>query len=441
MELDIEEFRAPETKADLTLRQRRRAVTAAILGNGLEFYDFVTFAFFAIQIGRTFFPSESSFLSLMGALATFGAGFITRPLGAYLIGGYADRHGRKPAMLFSMLLMGCGILLLVLTPGYAAIGIAAPILAVIARLMQGLALGGEVGSATAYMMESARDHSRGFMISWQGASQGIAATIGAAVGLLLSHMLTGEELTSYGWRIALALGATIVPFALYIRNSLPETHEIDHKAPVEKVPLLPHLRVIVLGVAMIASGTIATYIFNYMATYGQNTLKLSEQISFAGETVNNGMSVVAILIGGALSDRIGRRTVMVAPQIIFALTIVPCFLWLTSMRDLTSFIGANAVLAFFSSFGWGAIYAGISESLPPAIRARTFALVYSVPVALFGGTTQMVVTWLLKVTGNPMSIAWYLTAVTLIGLVAMVLMIESAPVRKANGLAPPVPAE
>lgn len=435
MELDVEAADMVPATDKLTPRQRRRAVIAATLGNGLEFYDFVTFAYFAIQIGNTFFPSVNHYLSLMGALATFGAGFLTRPLGAWLIGGYADRHGRRPAMLFSMGLMGVGILLLALTPGYASIGMAAPIIAVIARLMQGFALGGEVGSATAYMMESAQEHRRGYAISWQGASQQIAATTGAVVGLVLSHFMGAEALNSYGWRIALLLGASIVPFTLLIRNSLPETHSNAANDKAEKASILPHLRVIALGVAIIASGTIATYIFHYMATFGQNTLKLSPQVSFAGETVNNAIGLVAVLAGGALSDRIGRRGVMIAPQVLFALSIVPGFLWLTTFRDATSFLGANAILSLFSNLGYGAVYAAITESLPPAIRARTFALVYSVPVALFGGTTQLVITWLLHVTGNPMAIAWYLTAVTLVGLVAMVLMIESAPVRAGNARA------
>jgi len=429
MELDVEAAELSPGMDKFTPRQRRRAVLAATLGNGLEFYDFVTFAYFAIQIGNAFFPSVNHYLSLMGALATFGAGFLTRPLGAYLIGGYADRHGRRPAMLFSMGLMGAGILLLALTPGYATIGMAAPIIAVTARLMQGFALGGEVGSATAYMMESAKEHRRGYAISWQGASQQIAATTGAVIGLVLSHLMAAEGLNSYGWRIALLLGASIVPVTLLIRNSLPETHSNGADAEAGKASILPHLRVIVLGVTIIASGTIATYIFHYMATFGQNTLKLSAQISFAGETANNLIGLVAILAGGALSDRIGRRWLMIAPQILFAISIVPGFLWLTASRDATSFIGANAILSLFASVGYGAVYAAISESLPPAIRARTFALVYSVPVALFGGTTQLVITWLLQVTGNPMAIAWYLTGVTLVGLVAMAMMIESAPAR------------
>ena len=412
----------------LTPRQRRRAIVAVTVGNGLEFYDFVTFAYFAIQIGNTFFPSHSPYLSLMGSLATFGAGFITRPLGAHFLGGYADRHGRKPAMLISMVLMGCGILLLALTPGYATIGFAAPLIAVIARMMQGFALGGEVGSATTYMMESALEKHRGATISWQGASQGIAGTIGALVGLLLSFVLTKGQLDEYGWRIALLLGAAIVPFALIIRNSLPETHSAAKLAAEGNVAFGSYWRAVMLGLLMIASGTIGSYIFKYMATYGQGTLKLSSSISFAGTVANSFASIFTVLIGGWLSDRIGRRQVMIVPQVFFVVLIVPCFLWLVSSHTAIAFVGANLILSALGGAGQGAMYAAITENLPRAVRARAFALVYSVPVALFGGTTQLVVTWLLHVTGSPMSIAWYLTGVSTIGLIAMMLVRESAPV-------------
>lgn len=412
-----------------TAAQRRRAITAATLGNGLEFYDFVTFAFFAIQIGHTFFPSDSPYLSLMASLATFGAGFITRPLGAYVLGGYADRHGRKASMLVSMLLMGVGILLLALTPGYAAIGWAAPVIAVCARLIQGFALGGEVGSATIYMMESSMPHRRGFTMSFQGASQAIAASIGALVGLGLSLLLSAAELEAWGWRLALLLGATIVPFALWIRNSLPETMHTEDPAPVANDGLRSFLRPIVCGFLIIASGTISTYIFQYMATFGQHTLGLSASLSFAGELANNAVAVIAVIAGGMLSDRHGRRILMMAPQMLFCVLIVPCFLWLITERDALSFIGANLILSAVCNFVYGSVYAAISESLPREVRARVFALVYAIPVAVFGGTTQLVVTWLLEVTGEPIAIAWYLTGVTLIGLAGMHQLRESAPVK------------
>ncbi len=412
----------------LTSAQRRRAVLAVNIGNGLELYDFVTFAFFAIQIGHTFFPSSNGYVSLMASLATFGAGFVTRPLGAHILGGYADRAGRKPAMLTSMTMMGAGILLLALSPGYATIGIAAPLLALIARLLQGFALGGEIGSATAYMLESAGDDRRGFTASWQPASQAIAGALGSIVGLALSLVLTRLQLDQFGWRIALGLGASIVPFALLIRNGLPETHDVAAE-PAPAVPFHRYCRVIGLGFGIVTAGTISTYIFHYMATYGQNSLHLKSSVAFAGQTANQVISIFGAMLGGWLSDRIGRRWVMIAPQCAFLVAITPCFVWLTTARTAAAFIGANVILSFTQVVSQGAIYAAITESLPRAVRARGFALVYSIPVAAFGGTTQLVVTWLLHVTGNPMSIGWYLTAVTAIGLMAMIAMQESAPVR------------
>lgn len=432
MEIPVEAAPSLTPDIQLTPRQRRHAVFAATLGNGLEFYDFITFAFFAIQIGHTFFPSESAFLSLMGSLATFFAGFLTRPLGALVLGTYADRVGRKPAMMVSMSLMGFGIILLVLTPGYATIGLAAPIIAVIARMIQGFALGGEVGSATIYMMESATPERRGYTMSWQGASQNIAASVGAAVGLLLTLIMSESELSVFGWRIALALGVTIVPVALYVRRTLPETiHQAD-TAVIAHGHFRTYLRPIICGLLIIGSGTIATYIFQYMATFGQNTLKLSATISMGGEFANNAISILAVLLGGAVSDRKGRRHVMLVPQLIFCALIVPCFLWLTTERDAISFIGANLILSFASGYMYGAVYAAISESIPKAVRARAFALIYALPVAILGGSTQLIITWILEVTGSPMSIAWYLTGVSLIGFVAMYALKESAPAKLAQ---------
>ncbi|MGZ3268350.1 MAG: MFS transporter [Croceibacterium sp.] len=429
MEIPTEE--APDFTFDhpLTPKQRRQAVLAATLGNGLEFYDFITFAFFAIQIGHTFFPSQSAFLSLMGSLATFFAGFLTRPLGAFVLGTYADKVGRKPAMMISMTLMGAGIILLVLTPSYAQIGVAAPIIAVIARMIQGFALDGEVGSATIYMMEGADPHRRAFSMAWQGASQNIAASIGSLVGLLLTYKLNDAELSAYGWRIALALGVTIVPVALWVRKSLPETIHHADTAVIANDGFRSYLRPIICGLIIIGAGTIGTYIFQYMATYGQNTLHLSARLSLTGEFANNAISIVAILVGSQVSDRKGRKHVMLAPQLLFCALIVPCFLWLTIARDAVSFIGANLILSYVSGYMYGAIYAAISESIPKQVRARAFALIYALPVAILGGSTQLVITWLLHVTNSPMSIAWYLTVVSLIGFGAMYALKESAPVK------------
>lgn len=402
------------------------------MGNALEFYDFVTFALFAIQIGGAFFPSHSRYLSLMGSLATFGAGFITRPLGAHVLGGYADRHGRKPAMLVSLGLMGAGIVMLCLTPSYATIGIAAPILAVLARLLQGFALGGEVGASTVYMMESARADNRGFSMSWQGASQQVASTAGSLVALLLSLGLTHAEFSDYGWRIALLLGVTVVPVALWLRRTLPECRHLPEEHVIASGGFRTYRRALACGFVLLASATITTYIGTYMATYGQNTLGLSASVAQAGQFANSTVAIASVLLGGMVSDTIGRKPVNLWSQFLLAAVIVPCFAWIVATRGAASFIGANMIFALVAGFGGGAKHAAIVESLPRAVRARAFALVYAIPIATFGGTTQLVVTWLLHVTGNPMSIAWYLTAVVLVGATAVAFMHESAPVKLAR---------
>src|ERR1700760_2978633 len=200
-----------------------RSTLAVTIGNMLEFYDFITYSFFAIQIGHTFFPSDSQFGSLMASLATFGVGFVTRPIGGIVIGYYSYRAGRRPAMILSFAMMGTAIIVLACTPSYATIGVAAPVIAILARMVQGFSLGGEVGPTTAYLMESAPPGRRALAVSWQPASQEIAATAGATGGAILTHVMSDEALTSYGWRIAFLIGAVTLPFGLWLRRSMPET--------------------------------------------------------------------------------------------------------------------------------------------------------------------------------------------------------------------------
>jgi MFS family permease len=220
---DTESADAPGGDAADPERLVVRNIAAATIGNALEFYDFITYAFFAIQIGRSFFPQTSAYGSLMLSLATFGAGFVTRPIGGIVIGSYADRVGRRPAMILSFTLMGVAIVAMALIPSYTRIGLAAPILAVIARMVQGFSLGGEVGPTTAYLLESAPARHRGYAVAWQAASQAIAATLAGLVGLVLAASLSDSALNDYGWRIAFLLGAVTLPVGLWMRRGLPET--------------------------------------------------------------------------------------------------------------------------------------------------------------------------------------------------------------------------
>jgi len=437
---------AEAEQAAVSERLAVRNITAATVGNALEFYDFITYAFFAIQIGHSFFPNTSAYANLMLSLATFGAGFLTRPIGGIVIGSYADRVGRRPAMILSFTLMGAAIIAMALIPSYARIGIAAPILAVLARMVQGFSLGGEVGPTTAYLLESAPVHRRGFVVAWQAASQAIAATLAGLVGLILAATLSASALSDYGWRIAFLLGAITLPVGLWMRRGLPETlhapehHAVAHSARTANVfaTFRQNARILLLGLIVLASGTIGTYLFNYLTTFAQSTLKMTAAAAFAGTLAQNVISLFAVLFGGWLSDRIGRRPVMIYPRFLFLVLLLPMFYWMVDARSATALIVGSSILSLLGSIGGGAFYAALTESLPKRIRGGAFATIYAASVALFGGTTQLVVTWLIHVTGNPLAPAYYWVVAATIGTAATMAIIESAPVR---ALSRPVLAE
>ena len=418
----------------------RRAIAAATIGNALEFYDFVTYAFFAIQIGHAFFPSSSPYASLMLSLATFGAGFVTRPIGSIVIGAYSDRAGRRPAMMLSFTLMGAAIVAMALIPTYAQIGIAAPILAVIARMVQGFSLGGEVGPTTAYLLESAPPKSRGFAVAWQGASQNISATTGALVGVVLSAVMAPDALDTYGWRIAFLLGAVTLPFGIWIRHGLPETLHAPEPASGPATASTPtsggrlgairdNRRIILLALMVLAAGTIGTYVFNYMTTFAEHSLHMPPGISFLASAVGNIGGAVAGLFGGWLSDRVGRRPIMIWPNLGYVLLILPVFFWITQSRSGLALIAGTLSLGVLGALSVAAFYAAVTETLPKRIRGGAFAIIYAFSIATFGGTTQLVVTWLIHVTGSTMAPAWYLLGAALIGHAARWLILESAPVK------------
>lgn len=426
-----------------------RAIVAATVGNALEFYDFLTYAFFAIQIGRTFFPSQSAYASLMLSLATFGAGFLTRPIGGAVIGAIADRVGRKPAMVLSFMLMGGAIVTLALIPSYATIGIAAPVLAILARMVQGFALGGEMGPTTAFLLEAAPPERRGYFTAWQAASQSIAAITAGIVGLVLASVLSAHALDLYGWRVAFLLGALTLPFGIWIRRRLPETmHAPEAPAAMHRVHdrlldmVRGNARILVLAFIVIASGTIGTYLDNYLITFTQDTLHMPATTAFLASVLRYAAGLVAALWGGRLSDRFGRRPLMIVPRVVGLVLIYPVYAWIVDARSAEALIVGYTILSFLGGLWGGAFYAAFSESVPKKIRGSAIATVYATAVAIFGGTTQLIATWLLHITGNPMALAWYLLAAVTAGTVAMFFMLESAPVRAAPLVQPvPEPAE
>ena len=418
----------------------KRHLFSAVVGNALEFYDFITYTFFAAQIGQSFFPSHTPLGSLLLSLATFGVGFATRPIGSIVIGAYADRAGRAPAMVLSFVLMGIGILVLALTPSYAVIGIAAPIFVVLARLVQGFALGGQVGPSTAYLLEAAAPRSRGFYTTLQYASQGLASMTGGIVGFVISTNLDAASLQQWGWRVAMILGAFILPFGLLIGKSMPDTLEpAPSRKTLATAPATSkskdYIGVFVNCVAMLASATICTYVINYMTTYAGVFLHMHANITFAAPIVSGACILLFSLLSGTMSDRFGRKPVMIWPRVLLLVVIYPGFVLLEHNRDGFTLLAVTAVISILSTWSAAASLVNIAESMPKEMRSGSLGTVYAVAIAVFGGTTQYVVTWLIGATGNVLAPAWYLTAATFVGLVAMIVAAETAPVKLEKPLA------
>ena len=338
-----------------------RQLAAVVMGNALEFYDFLIFGFFAVQIGKTFFPTASADGGLLLTLATFGVGFMTRPLGGLVIGNLGDRAGRKPAMLLSFGLMGFAIVGLALTPSYASIGLAAPLLAVLFRLLQGFALGGEVGPSTAFLMEAAPPGRRALYVSLQFSTQQAATLAAGLVGLGLASMMSGTMLDAWGWRIAMLLGASVVPFGLIMRRSLPETLTSQSQSRI------PRLSRAELGIA-------------------------------------------------------GLCLLMLAGYFLLLVAAVPCFMVIAALKTPLALVAGSALMATLLGLGTPAITTLLSESLPLLSRSGGVGITYALAIAIFGGTAQFVVTWLIGVVGSPLVPAWYMAGALAVSISAMLAL-------------------
>jgi len=407
-----------------------RQVLAVVAGNALQFYDFVTYAFFAPQIGRAFFPSDTAGTSLLASLATFGVGFLTRPLGALVIGRIGDRAGRKPAMLLSFFLMSVGVIGLPCVPSYAALGITAPLLVIALRLVQGFALGGEVGPSTAFLLEAAPPLRRGLYVSLQATSADAAVCFAGLVGVALAGLLSEAALEAWGWRMAMLLGAVTIPFAFAARRSLMETLPAQTTARGEP-PRVSQRRIVALGLVLLATATTTNYLLQYMTTYASVTLGMPKRVAFGATAVIGFSGLVCDSIGGWLSDRFGRKPILVVPWVLLALAVFPAFSLLEHLRSPAALYTTSAVLAGISTLSSATVIVAITESLPQRVRSAGLALIYALAISVFGGFAQFFVTWLIRATGNPLAPAWYMFSGVIVGLAALCLLPETAPVRRA----------
>lgn len=411
--------------------QKRKSKIGAVIrvasGNFLEMYDFMVYAYYASYIAQEIFPSSSEFASLMLTLGTFGAGYLMRPLGAIVLGAYIDRYGRRKGLILTLLLMAVGTAGIAFMPAYRTIGLAAPLLVVAARLLQGFSAGVELGGVSVYLAEIATPGNRGFYCSWQSASQQVAVVCAALLGVALSSILPPATMLLWGWRVPFVLGCLILPLLLWLRRSLTETDAfLAQKQHPQIAQILNSLaanwRIIFIGMLLSTMTTVCFYLITaYTPTFGRVVLHLSDRDSLFVTLCVGISNFVWLPIGGAISDRIGRRPLLVFFTVATLITAYPTMLWLVASPSYGRLLAAE--LWFSCIFGCynGAMVPFLTEIMPADVRTSGFSLAFSLATAIFGGFTPAISTYLIHVTGNQAMPAVWLSAAAVCGLTATAL--------------------
>ncbi|AFT89429.1 MFS transporter [Paraburkholderia phenoliruptrix] len=398
----------------------RRLIVATSIGNALEWFDFAAYGFFAVTLSKLFFPAHDETVSLLLTFGTFGLSYVFRPLGALLLGRYADRHGRKAALLAALALTTIGTLICAVIPTYASIGIAAPIGLMTARILIAFSTGGEFGSGTALMIEQ-KSRRKSFLGSWQFSSQGMSTVLASCAGLALSTQLSPAQIESWGWRAPFIFGLLVAPVGLYIRKHIDDTlpaagHAATHNAPVRE--LLAHSKArILIAAGIMAVSTAASYLMIlYMPTYAVKQLHLPASTGFAATVVTGTILMVFTPLMGHLSDRYGRSRMMVISAIATLATIYPCFVWLVKSPSFTVLISIMALAGMLKAIYFGPLAAVLSSLFPTHVRSTGLGFSYNLGVMVFGGFTPWLVTAMIGATHDPLSPAFYLMACAVLSL-------------------------
>ena len=417
----------------------RRAIVGASVGNTVEWFDFAVYGYLAVTLGAVFFPSEDPTISLLSSFAVFGVAFVMRPLGGLFFGPLGDRIGRQRTLATVIILMSVSTFAIALLPGYATIGIWAPILLVAARLLQGFSAGGEFGGASAFIAEYSPDNRRGFLVSWLEFSTLIGFILGSTSVLVLSSVLSEDALTSWGWRIPFLLAGPLGLIGLYIRLRLDDTPEfraLESAGEVSQSPfketITQNWRPILQVAGLVIIQNAGFYIvLTYMQTY------ITEQLGFS--TTSASLStVLTLLVGmalipplGALSDRVGRKPVLMASCVGFVVLTYPLFLLLNA-GSLAGAIAAHVALGALLAVYLSTTIAALTELFPTRVRYGGFSIGYNISVAIFGGAAPFLATYLISVTGNPLSPAFYLIAAAIATALTLLTIKETArtPLRK-----------
>jgi len=414
-------------------RAKINAVVRVSAGNFLEMYDFIIYGYYASYIARTFFPADNEFASLMAALIAYGAGFLVRPIGAIVLGAYMDRKGRRKGLILSLSLMAVGTASIAVTPGYAAIGILAPIIVVIGRLVQGFSSGVEIGGCSVYLAEIATPGNRGFYCAWQSGSQQVAVMLSAALGVALTSVLLPEEMASWGWRVPLLIGCIIIPVVFWLRSSLQETEAFLCSRPVQATSEVLRLlgenwRLIGVGVMMSILTTTTFYLITvYTPTFGTQALHLTPLSSMIVTLCVGLSNFIWLPVGGAISDRIGRRPLLFIIPCLALATAYPLMSWLVADPSFAKLLGVELWFSFIFGMYNGPMIPLLAEMMPQKVRTSGFSLAFVTATAIFGGFTPAVSTFLIEATGNRAAPALWLSLAAAISLTAAVLSRRVSP--------------
>ena len=411
-----------------------KSVFRVVSGNFLEMYDFMVYGYYASAIAKTYFPSGNEFASLMLALSVFGAGFLMRPIGAIVLGAYIDHHGRRKGLILTLGLMAIGTLLVAVIPGYATIGVLAPIIVLLGRLLQGFSAGVELGGVSVYLSEIATKGNKGFYCSWQSGSQQVAVVFAALIGVGMSRILPPDQMTSWGWRVPFIIGCLIVPFLFIIRRSLQETEEFlarKHRPNMGEImkSMLSNWGIVLAGMGMVIMTTVSFYMITaYTPTFGKEVLKLSS-IDALVVTVFVGLSnLVWLPLSGALSDRVGRRPVLLFFTVLTILTAYPAVQWLVADPSFLRLLGVELWLSFLYGCYNGAMVVALTEVMPVEVRTTGFSLAYSLATTI-GGFTPAISTYLIHATGNKAAPGAWMSVAAVCGLIATLILYRSTQAR------------
>ncbi|HDZ0978720.1 TPA: MFS transporter [Klebsiella quasipneumoniae] len=412
------------TTSLMSTRDRLGAILRVTSGNFLEQFDFFLFGFYATYIAHTFFPASSEFASLMMTFAVFGAGFLMRPIGAIVLGAYIDKVGRRKGLIVTLSIMATGTFLIVLIPSYQTIGLWAPLLVLIGRLLQGFSAGAELGGVSVYLAEIATPGRKGFYTSWQSGSQQVAIMVAAAMGFALNAVLEQSAISDWGWRIPFLFGCLIVPFIFVLRRKLEETQEFTarrHHLAMRQVfaTLLANWQVVIAGMMMVAMTTTAFYLITvYAPTFGKKVLMLSASDSLLVTLLVAISNFFLLPVGGALSDRFGRRPVLIAMTLLALATAWPALTMLANAPSFLMMLSVLLWLSFIYGMYNGAMIPALTEIMPAEVRVAGFSLAYSLATAVFGGFTPVISTALIEYTGDKASPGYWMSFAAVCGLLA-----------------------